>query len=1035
MALTTIKKLSPVRKRRKKRPCVQPGLRCWWPIQFLALFVLFGSASCSDAARLDGGDVLQSLLTPDSPIWHLLKEDIKTNPVRVKSDLEPVAPDRVDIDEQVSAAKLNVYGKPLQKCSTPHMALTGFTRDGRCVEQRDDVGSHHICIDLTTVGSERDFCQVTGQPDWCAKKGGCMGDRSKMCPRKHWCVCQWAFSAYIAKAGGCDKIQDVVCDAVNIEVLNAYKKRTSADGGKVSDALSCLKHKCPGISALQVGDSAKPLQAVVDIEKVAEPSVMPSATPTAVSVTESRKMQSNNNEAGLLIVVVISSTVGIASFLLFTCFRPSCPFLSPRRKAGEASSPQATEQLSFSSHPMGRLNSASWFRVIWRIADMSDDMFHSMGIDSMLYLHFTRQLFNLTGFLLIISCALLIPVYVSGSLHSNALISISIANVEVGSAKLLAPAVLVPINTILVLLFLDKCYKTFVGLAQRHLHQSLYVENFSVFIRNVPAQIFNSAQLFEWLSKLYPNEVLAAHLAVYDLMLVKMKRQHDLLIEELDKVQAKYQVTHVRPITKQVDSNGQVVDLDLIDVLQSASLAKEKELVTRRLQLLHFTSSSSGSVDALPSFDDAHTTVGFATFRRMQGAHMAAKAQVDSRPGVCDVAMAPDPRLILWEWLPIKAGRRIWRVIWVGAICAALSVGILVPVGLLASVGAGSTDESPYTKGFVSCALPVMVLYTLQCVLRPLLGALASREAHLTKDGLQKSVLWKQFYFLLLGLLSLCILPQLVHPLMDDSIKLPANGTATLEFLADSFVSDFVHNLAARSLKACAYVVFVGLCMGGFSLLRVGDFMLLVVRLRGAQSTAARNTAHQRYRTESIDLAMQYARHASVWSMCLVLSSVSPLMLVAAAVYLLVWYTSDKYNLLMIHQSQNRLGGKLAPASFDAIFVALLFYQALMCGIFILHKSMILSGAMLVAPVITLLAWHHMHTKYEQQASSIPHDLFSQTAQDKLSTDQSIDDSSIVRAADDAPDASFKAPTEAPQEKETAPFPPGYSYLHPALRD
>merc|ERR1711975_139643 len=125
------------------------------------------------------------------------------------------------------------YGKPLKECSQPGMAMTGFMRDGRCVEQQDDAGSHHICIDLTKLGSQQDFCQATGQP--------------------HWCVCQWAFTGYIHEAGGCDKIQTVVCDAVNMEALKAYEKGAasgaSADGGKVSAALACLKQKCPGISS------------------------------------------------------------------------------------------------------------------------------------------------------------------------------------------------------------------------------------------------------------------------------------------------------------------------------------------------------------------------------------------------------------------------------------------------------------------------------------------------------------------------------------------------------------------------------------------------------------------------------------------------------------------------------------------------------------------------------------------------------------------------------------------------------------------
>merc|ERR1712161_21704 len=75
---------------------------------------------------------------------------------------------------------LNVYGKPLESCSEEGMALTGFTRSGSCVELDEDVGSHHICLDMSSLDGmhpdqtdptqSQDFCQVTGQPDWCASK-------------------------------------------------------------------------------------------------------------------------------------------------------------------------------------------------------------------------------------------------------------------------------------------------------------------------------------------------------------------------------------------------------------------------------------------------------------------------------------------------------------------------------------------------------------------------------------------------------------------------------------------------------------------------------------------------------------------------------------------------------------------------------------------------------------------------------------------------------------------------------------------------
>lgn len=154
---------------------------------------------------------------------------------------------------------LNVYGKPLESCSEDGMALTGFTRSGSCVELDEDVGSHHICIDMSSLdgmhpdqtdpSKSQDFCQVTGQPDWCASKdmacheGGGDDSGGGGCPVVDWCVCQWAFSEYVNAAGGCDKIQQLKCESTNLEAVLAYNKvhLTKPD---IQTALECLVAKC-----------------------------------------------------------------------------------------------------------------------------------------------------------------------------------------------------------------------------------------------------------------------------------------------------------------------------------------------------------------------------------------------------------------------------------------------------------------------------------------------------------------------------------------------------------------------------------------------------------------------------------------------------------------------------------------------------------------------------------------------------------------------------------------------------------------------
>ena len=159
----------------------------------------------------------------------------------------------------VTHAYLNIYGEDLRECSRDGMALTGYTRSGKCVDQIDDAGSHHICIDLSSVNTNtkskggQNFCQVTGQSNWCDESMACVNSPYEKCPIQNWCVCQWAFASYIEKAGGCDQIQDIVCDAINLEAYLSYKsildenihrRLSMSQTEKIASALSCIESRC-----------------------------------------------------------------------------------------------------------------------------------------------------------------------------------------------------------------------------------------------------------------------------------------------------------------------------------------------------------------------------------------------------------------------------------------------------------------------------------------------------------------------------------------------------------------------------------------------------------------------------------------------------------------------------------------------------------------------------------------------------------------------------------------------------------------------
>merc|ERR1719162_625868 len=130
--------------------------------------------------------------------------------------------------------KTNVNGGVLSTCSSAGTAMTGFMRDGTCVDTGDDdAGSHHICIKMKS-----DFCTVTGQSNWCEEQANCMtadGTESatEMCDIENWCVCQWAFAGYLKEAKdkgqSCADTLDLECSATNMAALTAYTAAADPD--------------------------------------------------------------------------------------------------------------------------------------------------------------------------------------------------------------------------------------------------------------------------------------------------------------------------------------------------------------------------------------------------------------------------------------------------------------------------------------------------------------------------------------------------------------------------------------------------------------------------------------------------------------------------------------------------------------------------------------------------------------------------------------------------------------------------------------
>lgn len=114
---------------------------------------------------------------------------------------------------------VNVFDEPLETCS--EAPLTGFYRDGCCNTSDDDVGSHTVCVQVTTAFLEysrfRGNDLMTAVPEF-GFPGLKEGDR--------WCLCaaRWleAYEAGMAPRVYLSSTHKRALEIVPLETLKAH---------------------------------------------------------------------------------------------------------------------------------------------------------------------------------------------------------------------------------------------------------------------------------------------------------------------------------------------------------------------------------------------------------------------------------------------------------------------------------------------------------------------------------------------------------------------------------------------------------------------------------------------------------------------------------------------------------------------------------------------------------------------------------------------------------------------------------------------
>ncbi|KAF8273382.1 DUF221-domain-containing protein [Lactarius quietus] len=351
--------------------------------------------------------------------------------------------------------------------------------------------------------------------------------------------------------------------------------------------------------------------------------------------------------------------------------------------------------------------------------------------------------------------------------------------------------------------------------------------------------------------------------------------------------------------------------------------------------------------------------VAFVTFEKMSSAQIAAQAVHTSTPFQLETCLAPEPRDIVWANMDYSIrALRLREVIVLGSL-ALLFFFWVIPItflaGLLSYKEIKKTmpwlglliDSNENIRAIVQNSLPSVAMISLNALLPFVLEALTYVQGFRARSLVEYSLMKKYFLFLLVNVVFIFLLAstywQLVRDLANSPAKIPEKLAQALQIGSARIRHFFL-----------SYVILQGLGIMPLQLLNLGViipqvfFRLLVTRT--PRDFAELNAP------PVINYGTVYPQAILIFVITLLYSIAQPLILIFGAIYFGAAYLVYKYKLLFVFYKPYESQGQAWPITFTRLIWGVLIFLIFMSGNFVLKRSFILSS--LVAPLFVFtLAW------------------------------------------------------------------------------
>ncbi|KAI0249273.1 DUF221-domain-containing protein [Lactifluus subvellereus] len=343
--------------------------------------------------------------------------------------------------------------------------------------------------------------------------------------------------------------------------------------------------------------------------------------------------------------------------------------------------------------------------------------------------------------------------------------------------------------------------------------------------------------------------------------------------------------------------------------------------------------------------------VGFVTFEKMSSAQVAAQTVHTSTPFQLETTLAPEPRDIVWANMGHSTSTlRLRDAIVLGSL-ALLFFFWAIPITGLASLLSYKEikktmpwlgrliDGNEKIRAIVQNSLPSVAMITLNALIPFVLEALTYVQGFRARSLVEYSLMKKYFLFLLVNVVFIFLLAstywQLVRDLANSPAKIPEKLAQALQ-------------VGRARHFFLSYVILQGLGIMPLQLLNLGiiipRFFFRLLLTRTPRDFAELNAP------PLINYGTVYPQAILIFVITLLYSIAQPLILIFGAIYFGVAYLVYKYKLLFVFYKPYESQGQAWPITFTRLICGVVIFLVFMSGNFVLKRSFVLSS--LVTPLI-----------------------------------------------------------------------------------